>query len=225
MYPLSALATCFLWTSIPFSSAFQAALIVEIRTRVTVRSTVVDRKMLDVVSTLNIIPHFTGHAFLFARSGFWCSHEHFCFTNCFSFGLFNQWWVPHNSCERVKTACWWHIFLSLIWQMHLTLWSQFGGRYQQSCLSKTFICIYFLNVQYVHVSMCSLVHITAVVWDLLHVWLYNNFYQMFLPTADFQRRERVLEDLAQFKGALVVLFFCHRDWIQASGTAIWFTCD
>lgn len=61
---------------------------------------------------------------------------------------------------------------------------------------------------------------TAVVWDLLHVWLYNNFYQMFLPTADFQRRERVLEDLAQFKGALVVLFFCHRDWIQASGTAI-----
>lgn len=114
--------------------------------------------MLDVVSTLNIIPHFTGHVFLFARSGFWCSHEHFCFTNCFSFGLFNQWWVPHNSCERVKTACWWHIFLSLIWQMHLTLWSQFGGRYQQSCLSKTFICIYFLNVQYVHVSMCSLVH-------------------------------------------------------------------
>ncbi|XP_078372341.1 uncharacterized protein LOC144656007 [Oculina patagonica] len=39
----------------------------------------------------------------------------------------------------------------------------------------------------------------------------------FSINADFQRRERVLEDLAQFKGALVVLFFCHRDWLQSSG--------
>ena len=39
-----------------------------------------------------------------------------------------------------------------------------------------------------------------------------------LFTADFQRRERVLEDLAQFKGALVILFFCHRDWLKSSGT-------
>lgn len=39
----------------------------------------------------------------------------------------------------------------------------------------------------------------------------------FSINADFQRRERVLEDLAEFKGALLVLFFCHRDWIQASG--------
>jgi len=38
--------------------------------------------------------------------------------------------------------------------------------------------------------------------------------------ADFQRRERVLEDLAQFKGALVVLFFCHRDWLQSSGNVL-----
>ncbi|XP_074625818.1 uncharacterized protein LOC141884033 isoform X2 [Acropora palmata] len=41
-------------------------------------------------------------------------------------------------------------------------------------------------------------------------------FQMVLA-ADFQRRERVLEDLAEFKGALLVLFFCHRDWVQSSG--------
>ena len=35
--------------------------------------------------------------------------------------------------------------------------------------------------------------------------------------ADFQRRERVLEDLAQFKGALLILFFCHRDWLHSAG--------
>ncbi|XP_044178259.1 uncharacterized protein LOC122960251 isoform X2 [Acropora millepora] len=39
----------------------------------------------------------------------------------------------------------------------------------------------------------------------------------FSINADFQRRERVLEDLAEFKGALLVLFFCHRDWVQSSG--------
>lgn len=42
-------------------------------------------------------------------------------------------------------------------------------------------------------------------------------FSIFVATADFQRRERVLEDLAEFKGALLVLFFCHRDWVQASG--------
>ena len=42
-------------------------------------------------------------------------------------------------------------------------------------------------------------------------------FSIFVSTADFQRRERVLEDLAEFKGALLVLFFCHRDWVQSSG--------
>ena len=37
-------------------------------------------------------------------------------------------------------------------------------------------------------------------------------------SADFQRREKVLEDLALFKGALMILFFCHRDWLSDSGT-------
>ena len=28
----------------------------------------------------------------------------------------------------------------------------------------------------------------------------------------------MLEDLALFKGALMILFFCHRDWLSDSGT-------
>ncbi|EDO38746.1 predicted protein [Nematostella vectensis] len=39
----------------------------------------------------------------------------------------------------------------------------------------------------------------------------------FSINADFQRREKVLEDLALFKGAIIIMFFCHRDWQVAAG--------
>ncbi|KAK3740769.1 hypothetical protein QZH41_017512, partial [Actinostola sp. cb2023] len=39
----------------------------------------------------------------------------------------------------------------------------------------------------------------------------------FSINADFQRREHVLEDLALFKGGLIILFFCHRDWHVPAG--------
>lgn len=39
-------------------------------------------------------------------------------------------------------------------------------------------------------------------------------------SADFQRREHVLEDLALFKGGLIVLFFCHRDWHGPAGEVL-----
>ena len=48
------------------------------------------------------------------------------------------------------------------------------------------------------------------------------YFLLLFNLADFQRRERVLEDLAQFKGALVVLFFCHRDWLQSAGNVLEF---
>ncbi|XP_012562242.1 uncharacterized protein LOC105847310 [Hydra vulgaris] len=38
----------------------------------------------------------------------------------------------------------------------------------------------------------------------------------FSINADFQRREKVLDDLANFKAAVMVWFFCMRDWKEAS---------
>lgn len=42
----------------------------------------------------------------------------------------------------------------------------------------------------------------------------------FSINANYQRRETVLEDLAMFKAASLILFFCHRDWIKAIGLPV-----
>lgn len=38
-----------------------------------------------------------------------------------------------------------------------------------------------------------------------------------LYEACYQRREKALDDLGMFKGATVIIFYCHRDWAQAAG--------
>lgn len=53
----------------------------------------------------------------------------------------------------------------------------------------------------------------------LHVTLFVSpivFPLAFSIDADFQRREKVLEDLAQFKSSGMVWYFCMRDWKQAA---------
>lgn len=45
----------------------------------------------------------------------------------------------------------------------------------------------------------------------------NLFLHVYIISANYQRRESVLEDLALFKSSSSILFFCHRDWIKATG--------
>ena len=38
--------------------------------------------------------------------------------------------------------------------------------------------------------------------------------------ACYQRREKVLDDLANLKASAMVLFFCHRDWWKPAGNQV-----
>ena len=54
----------------------------------------------------------------------------------------------------------------------------------------------------------------------VHVALFLSpiiFPLAFLINADFQRREKVLDDLANFKSASMIWYFCMRDWKEAAG--------
>lgn len=57
------------------------------------------------------------------------------------------------------------------------------------------------------------------IWFDLHVTLFVSpivFPLAFSINTDFQRREKVLEDLAQFKSSGMIWYFCMRDWKQAA---------
>lgn len=45
---------------------------------------------------------------------------------------------------------------------------------------------------------------------------YNVIFRYLLAT--FQRRERVLEYLAELKGAIMELLFCHKSWTKPAGS-------
>ncbi|XP_065837613.1 uncharacterized protein [Oscarella lobularis] len=107
-------------------------------------------------------------------------------------------------------------------------------RLQRNLLTGSVLKSFIENISVAVLLQIALAVICTVICDILDLELNAQmtlfvspivFPLSFSINACYQRREKVLDDLANLKAAAMVLFFCHRDWWKQAGLPKSFISD